>query len=215
MSQHLRFASKPVEDSFLHVAELLHRIRNDYARVISFASLAAARSPNPETKSALGEVISHLHVTAETLHVLRPPLVEGLVDFADNLTQLCLVMTASFKLEYRGIALLLSVPERVLLDAARCWRANLIVFELIDNACRHAFEARAGRITVTVVTASDRITCEISDDGSPASTFKPGLGAHLVDALAAQLDGFVARRFNENETIVTLSFPKESAQDGG
>ena len=74
MPQHLRFVSKPADDSFLHVAELLHRIRNDYARVISFASLAAARTSNQETKSALGAVISHLHTTAETLRVLRPPL---------------------------------------------------------------------------------------------------------------------------------------------
>ena len=214
MSQHLRFASNQADDSFLHVAELLHRIRNDYARVISFASLVAARSSNQEAKSALGEVISHLHTTAETLRVLRPPLVEGRVDFADNLTRLCRIIATSFKMEYRGIALLLSIAEPVLLDAARCWRASLIVFELIDNASRHAFAAGTGRITVAVVTTSDRIVCRVSDDGSSASTFEPGFGSHLVDALVAQLDGFIARQFNANGTTVTLSFPKESSDDG-
>jgi two-component sensor histidine kinase len=210
MSQHLQFASKPADDSFLQVAELLHRIRNDYARVISFASQVATRSSSQETKSALGEVINHLHTTAETLRVLRPPLAEGLVDFADNLTRLCRVVTTSFKTEYRGIALLLSVPEPVLLDAVRCWRASLIVFELIDNASRHAFGSRGGRITVTVAATSERNACQVNDDGPSALTFKPGFGAHLVDALAAELDGFVARQLNENGTTATLSFPRQS-----
>ena len=210
MSQHLQFASKPADDSFLQVAELLHRIRNDYARVISFASQVATRSSSQETKSALGEVINHLHTTAETLRVLRPPPAEGLVDFAYNLTRLCRVVTTSFKTEYRGIALLLSVPEPILLDAVRCWRASLIVFELVDNASRHAFGSRSGRITITVAATSDRITCQVGDDGSSASTFEPGFGAHLVDALAAELDGFVARQLNENGTTATLSFPRQS-----
>jgi len=214
MAQYLRFANGPADESFLHVTELLHRTHNEYARAISFASMVAASSSNQETKAALAEVISNLDTIAEAHLVLRPPLVEGLVDFADNLTRLCGATATSFEMKRRGITLLLVVAEPVFLDAARCWRANLIVFELVYNAFRHAFGPRAGCIAVTVATASERISCQVRDDGSSASTFESGLGTHLVDALAAELDGFVERQFSEWGTTVTLSFPKQSRDLG-
>ena len=71
------------EQSFLHAAELLHRVHNEYTRAISFALTVAARSSSQETKSALDEVINHLYCVAETHRVLRPPHEEGLVDFTD------------------------------------------------------------------------------------------------------------------------------------
>src|ERR1700692_113972 len=124
------------EQSFLHVAELLHRVRNEYTRAITFAFSVAARSPNPETKSALDEVINHLYRTAETHRVLRPPQGEGPVDFAETITQLCRAMSSSSESVHCRINLLLAVDEPVLVAAIRGWRASLIVFELINNACR-------------------------------------------------------------------------------
>jgi two-component sensor histidine kinase len=44
----------------LHVAELLHRIGNDYTRAILFASLQAANASSNEARSALNEVVNHL-----------------------------------------------------------------------------------------------------------------------------------------------------------
>jgi two-component sensor histidine kinase len=199
------------EQSFLHVAELLHRVRNEYARAISFAFKVAGDSSSQETKSALNEVIKHLYGTAETHRVLRPPHEEGSVDFTDKITQLCRAMTSSSEAGHYRINLLLAVDEPVLLDAVRCWRASLVVSELINNACRHAFASQAGRISVTVSATSERILCEVSDDGSPASSFYPGLGTHLVDALAAELGGSVKRRFADCGTTVTLSLPKCTA----
>jgi len=44
----------------LQVAELLHRIGNDYTRAIAFASLRAANASSSEARSALNKVVNHL-----------------------------------------------------------------------------------------------------------------------------------------------------------
>jgi two-component system, sensor histidine kinase PdtaS len=200
----------PGEQSFLHVAELLHRVRNEYTRAISFAFNVAARASSPETKSALDQVINHLYRTAEIHRVLRPPHQEGSVDFIDAITKLCRAMSASSEAAQYRINLVLAADLPVLIDAIRGWRASLIVAELISNSCRHAFSAQAGCVSVTISAISERIRCEVSDDGCPASSFYPGLGTHLVDALATELGGTVERRFTDCGTTVTLSFPKDT-----
>jgi two-component sensor histidine kinase len=88
----------------------------------------------------------------------------------------------------------------------------LIIFELISNACRHAFGDHGGRISVAVTTTRDQIICRVSDDGRPASTFERGLGTSLVDALAAALDGFVERQFTDAGTSVAVSFPADASR---
>jgi two-component sensor histidine kinase len=198
--------------SFLLVAELLHRTRNDYARIISFASLVSARSCDQDTKMALREITDRLHNAAETQRLLSPPMWKGTGEFTESLTRLCGAISASFEIERRGIALLLTVDELVFLDAGRSWRACLIIFELISNACRHAFGDHGGRISVAVTTTRDQIICRVSDDGRPASTFERGLGTSLVDALATALDGFVERQFTDAGTSVAVSFPADPSR---
>jgi two-component sensor histidine kinase len=194
----------------LPVAELLHRVRNEYARTISLASVVAAKASNAETKAALRDIISHLTATAEIHSVLCPPVDEGHADLTDVLTRLCRVMTASSEFQYRGIKLELRVERPVLIDAAQCWRASLVVAELINNSFRHAFASRSGCIFVSVGESFDRAFCNVIDDGSPVEIGGAGLGTRIVDALAAELDGLVERRFSNSGARVTLSFPKRA-----
>ena len=198
------------DGSLLLIAEFLHRSRNEYARGISLASLVAAKSCNQETKAALGEIIDHFRRVVETQRLLCPPIGGGVCNFAENLTELCRAMTASFDMKDRGITLLLSVDEPLWLGSGRAWRAGLIVFELVSNACRHAFNGRSGGISIAVAIMSAQIVCRVSDDGASASCFESGLGTDLVGALVAELDGFVERRRSERGTTVTVSFPREA-----
>lgn len=215
MTHSLRSHTGHGDGSLLMVAEILHRNRNEYARVISFASLVEAKACNQETKEALQEVIEYLHRSADTQRVLCPPIGEGVGEFTEYLTRLCSAITASLEMERRGITLLLTVEEPIWLDVRRSWRAGLIIFELASNALRHAFDGRPGHVSVAVATESGRIVCRVSDDGNAASTFGSSLGTHLVDALAVQLDGFVERRFNHRGSVATVSFPKDRQVDDG
>ncbi|HTC04007.1 MAG TPA: sensor histidine kinase [Xanthobacteraceae bacterium] len=202
-----RAADRPI----LYVTEFLHRVHNEYTCAISLATRLAARSSNEETKAALAQVIDQLYALASAHEILRPPLTTALVDLSANMTQLCRAMTSS-SLAQRGIELNLAITDPVLLDAKRCWRAELIISELITNASRHAFVSQAGRISVAVKTAAGWVICRVSDDGSHTATLKRGLGTELIEALAADLDGYVERLHKASGTTVTLCFPRAPAE---
>jgi two-component sensor histidine kinase len=198
---------KPIDRSLLYVTELLHRVQNEYTKAISFASMMATRSPNPEAEAALCQMIDHLHAFGQRASCAKATLPGQLVDFTADLTRLCRTLVSA-GLDQRGIALHLRVSGSVLLDSVRCWRANLILSELITNASRHAFGTRGGRISIVVTMACGWIVCRVSDDSSSAPTLEPGLGTQIVDALTADLKGDVERMYTESRTVVTLSFPE-------
>jgi two-component sensor histidine kinase len=145
--------------------------------------------------------------------VLSPPLAEGIVDLGETLARLCRAFARSTEIERRGVTLFYSFDEPVLIDAGRCWRAALIISELINNACRHAFGYGSGNIAVAVVVRSNDVICTVGDDGSSAASIEAGLGTQLTDALSAEINGVVKRQFSECGTTITLSFPKECGDD--
>jgi two-component sensor histidine kinase len=118
----------------LHVAELLHRIGNDYTRAILFASLRAANASSNEARSALNEVVNHLHAAAAMHRVLRPPAAAESADLTDTIARLCRAQSDVSEFRRRRIDLLLAYDGPIELDAWRCWHASLIVAELINNA---------------------------------------------------------------------------------
>lgn len=199
----------PGDEPLLYVVELLHRVSNEYASAISLASVMASRASSSEAKSALKNVVEHLVQLAEAHRVLLPPLSDGTADLGDYLTRLCQAKVAA-ELGRRGTTLRLAVVSSVALDHARCWRVGLIVSELITNAARHGLPSGRGEIFMSVAADAGQIVCRVSDNGEASAAFRPGLGTRLVDALAAELDGHVERRFGESGTTITLTFPARS-----
>ena len=193
------------QEQMLYVAELLHRVNNDYTSAILLASLLASKSSSQEVKSALGRVIGHLTDLTRVHRVLSPPAAEGSSDLGDYLCRLC--EAKQVQLEWRNMMVHLVIESRVPLDNARCWRVGLVVSELITNAMRHGPASGADRILVSLVEEAGQIVCRVTDNGGGAETFRLGLGTHLVDALANELKGRIERRFGESGTAITLSFP--------
>jgi anti-sigma regulatory factor (Ser/Thr protein kinase) len=86
-----------------------------------------------------------------------------------------------------GIARLIVTAHCAGLPSERCKSANLMVSELVSNACRHG----SGRIQLTVQSGEDGVRAEVRDDGSGARIVKAdprpargGWGLHFVDRLA-------------------------------
>ena len=131
-------------------------------------------------------------------------------DTTTTIARLCRIAVSSV-LDQRGITLHLKIPEPVLLDSLKSWRANLILSELITNASRHAFEARGDRISVAITLACGQVVCTVGDNGSSVRAPKSGLGTQLVNAIAEALEGSIQRCYSESGTIITLSFPKHAA----
>ena len=211
MLENTPLAAASGAEPLLYVAELLHRVSNEYASAISLASVAASGSSSPEVRTALEPVIELLAQLVKAHRVLSPPTVESAADLGGYLTQLCQAK-AEAELERRGTTLRLAVVSPVALDNVRCWRVGLIVSELITNAARHGLPSGPGEICVLLAADAGQVVCRVSDNGSAAATITPGLGTRIVDALAAELDGRVERRFGETGATITLTFPAQSCR---
>jgi two-component sensor histidine kinase len=191
----------------LQVAELLHRIGNDYTRAIAFTSLRAANASSSEARFELNEVVNHLQAEVEMYRVLRPPSVAGSADLTHTIARLCRAHSDVSEFRHHRIDLLLACDNPIEVEAWRCWQASLIIAELINNACRHALRSTSGLISVGIFESDGRVLCSVSNDGAVDNNWVPGLGTRLTDTLALGLDGLVERRFGESAATAVLSFP--------
>jgi two-component sensor histidine kinase len=192
------------EQVLLH--ELNHRINNEFAAAISSVSVAAARSSDQAVKAALSDVGELLHHYAEVHRALQTPDYDTQVDAAAYLHQLCLSIGRA-KLDDRKIKLVLSV-QSLRLPAERCWRLGMILYELITNAARHAFEGGdGGEIRVAVRRGGEFVKCGVQDNGSAAPSIRPGRGLQIVDALSKALGGRFKQTFGAQGSKSLLVFP--------
>jgi two-component sensor histidine kinase len=188
----------------LFLGELVHRVCNEYAAVISRVELAAARATSNEARVTLEQTAERLNDFANAHRALQMPA-EECAELSDYLENLCRALSRS-RLHGEGIELTL-VQEQVVLSSERCWHVGLIVSELITNAAKHAFEERGGRIRVEIRVEHDRVLCCVMDDGKWKHR-RPGRGTQIIDALAVRIGGKLLRDFGPCGTAVTLFFPR-------
>ncbi len=191
--------------AWLAVAEMTHRVANEYAAAVSSLSLAAARSGHPAVTAAISMASRRLQAYAEANRSLQTPLAPGPIDLSEHLRRICEAVIQA-RLSEKGIALRL-IEREIDLEADQCWRVGLIVSELITNAARHAFGDEGGAIVVELAERNGMILCAVTDNGRPPANPQPGQGALIVDALAAELEGTIERRFTPRGTLALLSFP--------
>jgi two-component sensor histidine kinase len=203
MTELSRQQSLPQERMLLH--ELNHRINNEFAAAISVVSLAAARSGSDEVKAALSSVAELLHQYAQVHRALEMPEYDTLIEAAAYLRQLCGSISRS-QLDSRKIELVL-VAQSLWLPADRCWHLGMIVFELINNAARHAFPTGAGKICVELLRADPFFECRVMDNGSASADVRPGRGLKIIDALSRSLGGRVEQKFGTRGSCSILLFP--------
>jgi two-component sensor histidine kinase len=146
--------------------ELTHRINNEFASAISVVSLAAARSGNREVKVVLTAVTERLHRYAQVHRALHMPEHRTRVDAAAYLRELCLSISQS-KLAHEKIRLVF-VDRPLSMESSRCWRLGMIVYELITNAARHAFDKGNGEIRVELLPSVSLVECRVLDKRAAA-----------------------------------------------
>ena len=196
----------PHADPWLYIAEMEHRVANEYALAVATISLAAARSSDAGVKATLGGAAQRLRDYASVHRTLQAPLTPGLMDLSFYLRGLFDALVRA-SLSERGVSITL-IEQSVEIEAQRCWRVGLIASELITNAVRHGFGGGPGAITVEMVKSVGQVQCRVCDNGRPVLDPSPGNGTHLVDSLARELGGFIDRRFGRDGTLVLLSFPE-------
>jgi two-component sensor histidine kinase len=171
----------------LLLRESWHRVNNEFASAISLISVMAKRCRSREAKAVLASVEDRLQSYARVQQSLRIPEHDVTIELAAYLDQLCRAISHS-KLESRGIDLSLSLHP-VQMSAERCRILGMIVFELITNAARHAFDGAKGSIQVELSRRGCSVTCRVSDTGAADTDAVRGTGLRIVEALAGSLHG--------------------------
>lgn len=191
------------------IDEISHRVVNEYTEAICALGLAATASRDIRVQLALTSAASRLRAQVEAHRALQAPMIDGPMDLADYVAQLCACL-AKAPLAENGLRLTVDADE-VWLDAGRCWRVGLIIAELVRNAARHGLSGTAGAIWVLVEDAADRVCCSVCDDGGGAPGVRAGRGRRLVQALAVELGGSVEWTFAPTGCCVRLEFPSADA----
>jgi two-component sensor histidine kinase len=189
----------------LLIRELSHRINNEFASVVNMISLAAARTANAEARSALAAVMDRLEGYIRVHRALQMPQSWKRIDAAAYLRELCRSISWS-KLDRKNIDLVFS--ERPLsLKAEQCWLLGMIVYELINNAARHAFDNAGGEIRVEISQAGGVVECLVSDNGIAPFLGRRGRGLKIIEDLAARLAGRFEQQFSAEGSASWVVFP--------
>jgi two-component sensor histidine kinase len=189
----------------LLVGELTHRMNNEFAAAVAVVSLAAARSPNDEVKSALAEVEARLHSYVQVNRWLQIPSQDTVIDASAHLRWLCQSISRS-RLDCRGIELQFA-GRPLQMNSERCWRLSMIISELITNAARHAFGDGGGKIQVELFQCGPFVNCRVADDGTATEKIRPGRGFAIVERLIASLNGKINQHFGLEGAVSDVIFP--------
>jgi len=189
----------------LLMQELSHRIKNELASAINVISLAAARSGSSDVKAVLNNVSERLHSYADVHRTLQVPEHQTYIDAAQYLRQLCLSISRS-KLESNNIRLVLAVRP-LSMSSERCWRLGLIVYELVTNSARHAFNGTEGEVWVELWPAGRFVECRVSDNGTGREGIQHGRGLTIVQQLVRSLNGRLEQSFGPQGSSSILVFP--------
>jgi signal transduction histidine kinase len=189
----------------LLVGELTHRMNNEFAAAIGVVSLAVARSPNAEVKSALAAVEERLHSFVQVNRCLQIPSQDTIIDASAHLRRLCQSIGRS-RLDCRGIELQF-VSHPLQMNSERCWRLGMIISELVTNAARHAFGDGGGNIQVELSQCGPFVNCRVADDGTAPEKIRPGRGFAIVERMIASLDGTIIQHFGPGGSVSDMNFP--------
>jgi two-component sensor histidine kinase len=184
------------------IDEISHRVVNEYAEAIRALGLAAAASLDTRAQIALTSAAVRLRAQAEGHRALQAPVVDGPMNLAEYIGQLCGRLAKALFAE-RCFRLTVDADE-TWLDAEHCWRVGLIVAELVRRAARHA---SAGAVWVEITESSGRLKCQVFDDGRGALFGRTDHDNGPVRSLARELGGSIDWLFAPGGCCVRLEFP--------
>ncbi len=198
--------------------ELTHRVKNSLQSIAAMVMIEARSHKSGQGKAALERVSHRIDAIGQLYAKLSKSDTVEAVDAATYLDDLCRDLVASVDRNGgRAIALETDI-ESVRLPTDRAIPIGLIVNELVTNAVKYAFPARAkGTVIVTLKRVPGELRLTVADDGSGFDPRRAdsGLGGRLVEGFAHQLGGRVERESGSQGTTVRLILPSpEDAVSG-
>lgn len=200
-------------DPMLVLAEVEHRIANEFALAISSINLIA-RTCNGDARNALERAAVRLHHYALAHRALLPPISADSLDLSKYLNNVCHALTRA-NLTDRGITLTLQ-EKPITIEAWRAWRIGLILSELISNSLRHSLWPTGGGVIRVELAASDfNIQCRVIDNGQAIKVPSIGNGTHILDGLVAEMCANIHRKFSDQGAMIVVTLPRFHPVDPG
>jgi two-component sensor histidine kinase len=194
-----------IDDGVL-VRELTHRISNEFTCIANMLSLAAARSTSHDAKAALDVAAEQLGDYVRVYRALQMPERHARHDAAAYLRNLCRSISRS-RLERKNIELCF-VETPVSLTGRQCWVLGMAVYELINNAARHAFGKSGGEIRIELADRGDMVYCRVSDNGTAVFSPRRGHGLTIIDDLVAGLGGDFRHELSDGGCVSIVAIPR-------
>ncbi len=192
--------------------ELVHRVKNNLALLISMVAIGRRQSRVPAAVEAFRQ-LEHRIFSIATIHELLDREHETDHVAADMLlAQICSELQRS--LAPPGVTLSCDL-EPTRLHIYEATPLGLIVNELATNAVKHAFPAgRTGQVSVRLWTEPGGVVCvTVADDGvglGEAAAVTQGSGSTIVRALATQLKAELTRH-DDAGTMWQVDFKRQWA----
>jgi two-component sensor histidine kinase len=199
-----------LEQKDLLLAEMSHRVANSLQIIASILLLKAKTVRSEESRLHLEDAHRRVLSVASVQQHLQAYGVGHEISIASYLTTLCETLSASMISGSRPIALRVVSGEGHA-NSSTAVSLGLIVTELVMNALKYAFPQDTKRAEVVVgyeANNSDwRLT--VSDNGKGLPKRRrgqtiTGLGTHLIEALAQQLDAQVKIDSSRAGTTVSV-----------
>ncbi len=192
--------------------EVHHRIKNNFASIVSLLSLQAQSTSTIEVQSALNDAIGRvdsMQVLYEKLLLSDNFQTTSVKEYLDNL----ITDIVNLFLDNIDIAVDKQIDD-FQLDPKLLVPVGIIVNELLTNIMKYAFSDRtSGSIEIIVKENQKNIILIIQDNGKGLPEgfdldIQEGFGLMLIRMLCEQLKGnFIIE--NKNGTRCTLEFPYE------
>jgi two-component sensor histidine kinase len=194
------------ENRDLVLAELYHRLHNNLQIVISLIRQTEKTLRDAADRQQLADLRQRIQALSSLQEQFYRSPDFRRVEFGAFLGELAERLSA---LALIPVTLVAEIEPLVLpVDVAVPF--GLLANEIITNAVQHAFsdEAQGGRMTVRLQRQDGRCVLTVEDDGrgfeGGLRSQPAGMGLHLVQRLAQQIDGTVSIENNHFGTRVTV-----------
>lgn len=196
-----------LEERGVLLQEMQHRVANSLQIIASVLLLKARAVSSEESRLHLQDAHDRVMSIAAVQQHLQPS--SGKVDVGPYLRKLCGSLASSMMRGGRGLTLDVQA-DHATISSQEATSLGLIVTELVINCLKHAFPGeRPGKVTVDYRLSAKTWRLSVADDGvgmpATGTTRKSGLGTHLVEALAHQLEATVETSNANPGTRVDLS----------
>ena len=176
------------------IREIHHRVKNNLQTVAALLRLQARRSPNDETRDALGEAVRRVDTIA-VVHQALSQTLDEVVDFDEVFGRVLRLVGDVAATDHRIETRIEGAFGKVEADTATS--LAVVLAELVTNAVEHGLADRGGVVEVNVERSGDELEFSVCDDGVGVAEGRvgQGLGTQIVQTLVVtELNGSIVWR---------------------